>query len=270
MKSMKVAQALSILAATCLGHMASAEQFVYSPPGAGAGTYSGVAPSLPPPAPNSGYGSPSFVSQPAAPNYGYGTQQPAPANTWAGSTIGNSMSMLSYNYIDAGYRYIDPKGNSFDGSHGLGATVSFALFQPFFVKAGLNWTSGSGGNTVKAASNANYSLSTISIAGGVYMPITQKLHFVGEVGLVYANLDATSSSLSYTEAGVYVRPSLRYQALDFLELQGGVTVSSTSNYDSKLIDLGAYLRLMPQLDFNLGADFGDESRTMRAGVRLRW
>ena len=141
---------------------------------------------------------------------------------------------------------------------------------PFFIKAGFNWTSGTGGNTVAAAANADYDFSTISVAGGAFMPITDKLHFVGEIGLIYANLDANGLGVSYTDAGVYVRPSLRYQALDNLELQGGVTVNSTSDYDSRSIDFGAYLRVMPQLDLNLGADFGDETRTMKAGVRLRW
>jgi hypothetical protein len=273
MKSMKVAPFLSLSAALCLlGPMASlAQQYTYSPPSSGAAGYPGVAPTLPPPAYNSGYAAPSFVPQQAAPNYGF--QQPAPTNSWAGEPA-NGMaagaSMLNYNYVDGGYRYVDPKGGALDGSHGLGATMSFALFQPFFIKGGFNWTSGTGGNTVGAAADADYSLSTISIAAGAYMPITQKLHFVGEVGLVYANMDASSTAVSYTDAGVYVRPSLRYQALDILEIQGGVTVNSTSEYDSKVLDLGAYLRVMPQLDLNLGADFGDQNRTMKAGVRLRW
>lgn len=277
MKSMKVAQISALMALTCILGLRPAfsqPQYTYSPPSAGAGTYSGVAPSLPPPSYNSGYGAASFVPQ--QPVASYGIQQSAPQqqqSSWAGGSTGSSSasaSMLSYNYIDAGYRYVDPKGNSFDGSHGLGATLSFALFQPFFLKATVNWASGSGGNTVGAAANADYSLATISVGGGVYMPITQRLHFVGEVGLLYANMDASSSGLSYSDGGVFIRPSLRYQALDFLEVQGGVTVNSTSEFDSKVIDLGAYLRMFPQVDFNLGADIGDQNRTLKAGVRLRW
>lgn len=245
-----------------------------SPP-AGSGLYgntgyNAMAPSVPPP----NYSTPSYSGPtmmepaPQAANYGF---QPQPqANAWGSIQQGMGASMLNYNYVEAGYRYVNPKGGNFDGSHGLGATLVFDLPMRFFVKGGFNWTSGSGGNTVAAAANADYALSTISIAGGVYMPITDKLHFVGEVGLIYANFDASTNNLSYTEAGVYIRPSLRYQMVEWLELQAGVTVSSTSDYDSKLIDIGAYFRVFPMVDLNLGADFGDETRTVRAGARLRW
>jgi hypothetical protein len=274
---MKPAFALSLAAAAfCLGQAHLLAQ--YGAPGhpGSSGPFTGIAPSVPPPGVETGYGQ-SLLS-PASANYSYYPEQ-AQTNSWngiknqnrgAGFGGGGGVSLLSYNYIEGGYRYIDPRGGSLDGSHGLGATISLALFNPFFIKAGFNWTSGTGGNTAAAAAGADYDLSTISVAGGVFMPITQKLHFIGEVGLIYANLDADRLGLSYTDAGIYVRPSLRYQAMDALELQGGVTVNSTSDYDSRVLDIGAYFSVMPQLDLNLGADFGDENRTMKAGVRVRW
>lgn len=266
---MKTALLFPLVAVLCLAQSASAQQFGGSSyPPAGAGLYTGVAPSLPPPPPDSGYGGNSLFPT-TAPANSYQQPQSAKMNSWGASGAGGA-SLLSYNYIDGGYRYIDPRGNALDGSHGIGVTLSMALFNPFFIKAGFNWTSGTGGNTVAAAANADYDFSTLSVAGGVFMPITEKFHFVGEVGLIYANLDANSLGLSYTDAGIYVRPSLRYQAMDNLEIQGGVTVNSTSDYDSRSLDLGAYLKVMPQLDLNLGADFGDETRTMKAGVRVRW
>ena len=267
MKPMKVAQVFSLLVVICLlGPVVASAQYTYSPASAPpSGGYSGVAPSLPPPSYSSGYGS-SF-----APQSSYNSQPPAQANTWAGGpTIGSSATMLDYSYLEAGYRYVDPKGNALDGSHGLAVTASFTVLQKFFVKGVFNWSSGTGGNTVRSAADADYTFSTISVAGGGFLPITDKLHLVGEVGLIYANLDTSDSKVSYSDGGVYIRPGLRYQALDFLELQGGVTVNSANDYDSKIIDLAAYLRLMPQVDFNLGADFGDQNRTMKAGVRLRW
>jgi hypothetical protein len=269
-------KSLSALALVCaalgLGQAVYAQYGAPGHPG-GNGPYTGIAPSVPAPSMESGYGQ-SLLS-PASANYNYYPQQ-AQTNAWSGfrqgaaGGSGGGVNLLSYNYIDGGYRYIDPRGGSLDGSHGLGATISLALFNPFFIKAGFNWTSGTGGNTAAAAAGADYDLSTISVAGGVFMPITQKLHFIGEVGLVYANLDADRLGLSYTDAGIYVRPSLRYQAMDVLELQGGVTVNSTSDYDSRILDFGAYFSVLPQLDLNLGADFGDENRTMKAGVRVRW
>ncbi|HYF35791.1 MAG TPA: outer membrane beta-barrel protein, partial [Prosthecobacter sp.] len=255
---MKPTLALTMVAAACCISGAFAQYGAPGHPG-GQGPYTGVAPTVPAPSPDSYYGQ--SIYSPASANYSYYPQQKqaTPTNSWSGfKSSGSATNLLSYNYIDGGYRYIDPRGNALDGSHGLGLSVSLGLFNPFFVKAGFNWTSGTGGNTVAAATNADYDFSTISVAGGVFMPITEKLHFLGEVGLIYANLDANALGLSYTDAGIYVRPGLRYQAMPNLELQGGVTVNSTSDYDSRTIDLGAYLSVMPQLDLNLGADFGDE------------
>jgi hypothetical protein len=230
----------------------------------------GVEPQLPAPSIDSPYAGPTLMNpQPQT----YGFDQPAATNNWGGvQTVQQSMqgSMLNYQYLELGYRYRDPKGGAYDGSHGLGGTLVLALPATFFIKASMDWTSGSGDRSVAGVRNADYDLSTISVAGGVYMAIKPNLHFVGEAGFIYANFDADTSKRSYTEAGVYVRPSLRYQMVDWLELQAGVTVSSMDDYDSKVLDLGGYFRVLPQLDVNLGMDFGDETRLLRAGGRLRW
>lgn len=276
------------------GYTPSAPAPTYSAPAAGAGLYGNsgytpVSPNVPPPSLGSPYTGPTMMQpsvdynagayayNPAPANngggYGYNgySQQSTPANAW--STMQQSMgtSLLNYSYLEAGYRYIDPRGGSFDGSHGLGVTLVVDLPTIFFVKGSIAWTSGNANsNTVKGAADADYDLSTISIGGGAYMAVTPKFHFVGEIGVVYANFDADGINKSYTDAGVYVRPSVRYQVVDWLELQAGVTVNSTSDFDSKVLDIGGYVRVMPQLDLNLGADFGDENRTMKAGARLRW
>jgi hypothetical protein len=210
------------------------------------------------------------MSDPYA-NYG---QPPAQTNSW-GSTVQQSMgssgpSILNYQYAEAFYRYVSPKESDYNGSHGLGVALVMPLPTIFFLKGTFAWGSGTGEKTAKAAANADYELSTITIGGGAYMPITQKLHFVGEVGLVYANFQADGVDKSYTDGGIYVRPSIRYQVVDWLELQAGVTVASTDDYDSKVFDVLGYFRVFPMLDLNIGADFGDVTRGFRAGARLRW
>ena len=227
-------------------------------------TYEGMAPTLPPPDLDSAYAGPTMLD----PSPGS-----IPVNGW-GSTMQQSIEggtpLLNYSYVEAGYRFVDPKINGAKGSHGLGMALLMDLPTIFFLKGSFNWTSGSTNRTVKGAANANYKLATITIGGGAYMAITSKFHIVGEAGFVYANFDADGINKSYTDAGVYVRPSLRYQALDWLELQAGVTVSSTSDYDSKTFDFGGYFRVLPQLDLNVGADIGDVNRTFKTGARLRW
>ncbi|HEY1082563.1 MAG TPA: hypothetical protein VGE29_09895, partial [Prosthecobacter sp.] len=232
-----------------------------------------MSPTLPPPNMSSPYAGPTMMDpNPPVQNYGgYGYQQQAPTNAWGGVQQSmNGSNMLSYRYIEATYRYVDPRGGDLDGSHGLGVTLSIDLPTIFFVKGSFNWSSGSGTKNVRGAADADYDLSVITIGGGAYVAITDRLHFVGEIGLVYANLSSSGRNISYTDGGIYVRPSLRYQMVDWLELQAGVTVSSANDYDSKVVDFGAYFRVFPQMDMNVGMDLGDETRTLRAGARLRW
>ncbi|TDU81329.1 hypothetical protein EI77_00633 [Prosthecobacter fusiformis] len=242
-------------------------------PSAGSGLYgntgyTAMSPTLPPPTMSSPYSGPTMM-EPAAPGYGY--QQPATTNSWGGVQQSmNGSNMLNYRYLEAGYRYVDPKGGELNGSHGLGVTLSMDLPTIFFIKGGFNWSSGTGKKSVRGASEADYDLSVITIGGGAYLAITNNLHFVGEIGLVYANLSSSGTSISYTDGGIYIRPSLRYQLGQRLELQAGVTVSSANDYDSKIVDFGAYFRVFHQVDLNLGLDMGDESRTVRAGARMRW
>ncbi len=285
---MKLAFALTFLTSACTSLVMaqypgaqsypgpSAGGYGAMPPPAGAGLYgntgyNAMSPTLPPPNMSSPYAGPTMMDPGPAPAANYGFQQPVATNSWGGVQQSmNGSNMLNYRYIEAGYRYVDPKGGDLDGSHGLGVNVSIDLPTFFFVKGGFNWSSGSGTKNVKGAADADYDLSVITIAGGAYMAITPKLHFVGEVGLVYANLTSSGRNVSYTDGGIYIRPSLRYQMVDWLELQAGVTVSSTNDYDSKVVDLGAYFRVFPQMDLNVGMDLGDETRVMRAGARLRW
>jgi len=233
-----------------------------------------VEPQLPAPSIDSPYAGPTLMNpQPQPQPQTYGFDQPASANSWGSApTVQQSMqgSMLNYQYLEIGYRYRDPKGGDYDGSHGFGGSLVLQLPATFFLKASMDWTSGSGDRSAAGVRDADYDLSTIAIGGGVYMAIKPNLHFVGEAGFLYANFDGDTSDRSYTEAGMYVRPSLRYQMVDWLELQAGVTVSSMDDYDSKVVDIGGYFRVLPQLDVNLGMDFGDEIRSLRAGGRLRW
>lgn len=233
--------------------------------------YTGMSPTVAAPTVGSSYAGPTMADPYA--NYGY-PQQSVQTNSW-GSTVQQSMgssspSMLNYQYAEAFYRFTDPKDKEMNGSHGLGVSLVMPLPTIFFLKGSFTWGSGSGERTAKAAANADYDISTITIGGGAYMPITQKLHFVGEVGLVYANFQADGINKSYTDGGLYVRPSLRYQVVEWMELQAGVSVASTDDYDSKVFDVGGYFRVFPMFDLNVGADFGDVSRGFRAGGRLRW
>ncbi|MBL9134150.1 MAG: hypothetical protein JNG86_23250 [Verrucomicrobiaceae bacterium] len=211
-----------------------------------------------PPPPSGVYGAP-----PPAPN-AYG----GPADTGFGSAAAGSI--INYNYLEFNYRYIQPKNKGLDGANAIGGTLSVALFDPLYLKFGAAWGSGKGGGTA-GATNDNYDFATVQAGIGFHTQLVDpRLQFVGEAGLIYAKLKATNANVSFDDGAVYVRPGLRFALTDAIELQMGVTVSSADKYDSKILDLGGYFRVMPRFDIGVGADFGDTTRGFRGNLRLRW
>jgi len=197
------------------------------------------------------YGSTGYAS---SPDQGFGSFDSAGPN------------IINYGYLEGGYNYRNPQNSSLDGAHGLALALSAQLFKPLFVKAEFGWSLSSGdGNKSR-----EYDFTSASLGAGLYLPIASKFHFVGEVGGIYGKLDAEKDSLSFTEGAVYARPAIRFAPVEFLEFQAGVTVSSADDFDAMVIDLGAYFRVLSQLDLGLNVDFGDEFTGFTGGVRFRW
>jgi len=204
----------------------------------------------------------------------YGAPPPAPG-TYGGPadmSYGNAMvpGIVNFNYVEFNYRYIQPKNKGLDGANTIGGTLSVALFEPLFLKFGAYWGSGKGAGTA-GATNSDYDFAAIQAAVGFHTQLVdRRLQFTGEAGLLYANLKSTNSSVSFSNGAIYVRPALRFTATEAIEIQAGVTVSSADKYDSKVLDLSGYFRVMPKFDVGIGADFGDTTRGFRGNLRYRW
>lgn len=239
--------------------------------------------SLPPPTVSSGVKSPPPYADPYASvpppgqmsSYtpqGTGAYTAPPPTAAYGAPIGGKTgpSLVNFNSLEAYYRYVDPKLPGLKGASTIGATLTVALFNPLYLKFGANWGSGSGGG-IAGAANADYDFASIQAGAGFHTAlITNRLTFVAEAGMVYASLKAKNSAVSFSDGSIYVRPALRFTPWDFVELQAGVTVSSADKYDSKMLDLSSYFRVLPMLDIGIGADFGDTTRAFRTALRLRW
>jgi hypothetical protein len=233
----------------------------YVTPGVGAPPmYTDPYASAPPPGPVSSY----------APQ-GSGVYNPPPsgAANYSGKTGPN---LVNFDSLEVFYRYVDPKEADLDGAHTIGGALTVALFNPLYLKFGASWGSGPGGSgNVGGAAKADYDFASIQAGAGFHTSlIHERLTFVAEAGLNYTSLRAKDSSLSFSDGSIYVRPALRFTPLDWLEVQAGVTVSSADKYDSKVLDLSAYFRVLPMFDIGVGADFGDATRAFRTSVRLRW
>jgi hypothetical protein len=195
---------------------------------------------------------------------------PAPSVASYGAKTGPDL--VNFNNLEAFYRYVDPKNKDLDGAHTIGGALTIALFNPLYLKFGASWGSGGGGTGgVGGAAKADYDFASIQAGAGFHTTlINDRLTFVAEAGLIYSSLRATNSALSFSDGSVYIRPALRFTPFDFMEVQAGVTVTSSDRYDSKVLDLSTYFRLMPMFDVGVGADLGDTSRAFRTSLRLRW
>jgi len=215
--------------------------------------------SAPPPGPVSSY----------APQGAGGFNTPPPGAASYGSPQGPGI--VNFDNLEAFYRYVDPKQKDLDGAHTIGGALTVALFNPLYLKFGASWGGGSGGGTVSGATKADYDFATIQAGAGFHTTlISNRLTFVAEAGLIYASLKAKDKAVSFSDGSIYVRPALRFTPFDFMEVQAGVTVGSSDRYDSKVLDLSTYFRVLPMFDIGIGADFGDTTRALRTTLRLRW
>ena len=254
-------------------------QYGYVPqsiPGAGAGVASapagmGAAPGTAMMDPNLGmgggsaYATPGYTAQPpayGAPAYGaapaYGGQQ------MFGSLAPATNSMLTYGALEASYSRTTFKDDKIDPTNGIELGLMAELFKPLFLHATFSWGASS------STSKTKFDFSNVTIGGGAYIPLSEKFHFVCELGGLYSNLSASKSKLSFSDGAIYVSPSIRFAATDEFELRAGLTATSADNYDARILNLGAYYRLFSQMDVGLNAGFGDQTSTYDLGVRFRW
>lgn len=198
------------------------------------------------------YGGPSYTGQ-----QNYPAQQPmAPP----------ASSLLSYGQLEVDYLRTTYDNKKFAASDGASVSLMAKLFDPFFLHVQVDLGSG----TSSRSSAQSYNFSTIHVGGGGYIPISDRFHLTGEVGMLYAHMDSTRTSAGFSDGAIYMMPGVRFMATDSLELDGHLTATSADKYDSFIFDLGGYYKLFSQMDLGLDVGFGDQSTTYRAGIRFRW
>ena len=180
------------------------------------------------------------------------------------SSGGRGNDLLTYGLLEGFYKYTTFKQDGIDGAHGVGVSLSAELFRPFYVKGGFDW--GTGNGTAKQT----YDFNSVSIGGGAYFAVSDKFHLFAEVGGAYTNLNASKSSLSFSDGSVYITPGLRFAATEAFELDLSLTATSADEYDSRIVDLAGYYKLFSSMDVGVGTGFGNETRNFFAGIRFRW
>ncbi|MCE9517990.1 MAG: porin family protein [Verrucomicrobia bacterium] len=177
---------------------------------------------------------------------------------------GNYSKLLSYGSLEARYNYYDFDADNLDNSSGFAVGLRAPLFKPLFLTFGLNWMDGTN------QKHQSFNLTTLLGGVGAYIPLGQRFHLFGEVGMRFDISDGELSSINPDSFAVYMRPGLRFAATEKWELAASVLFSTTDNLDQNVVEINSYYALLSVLDLGLGVDFASEVNTYQAGVRLRW
>lgn len=207
---------------------------------------------------NSAYATPGYATS------GYGAATYGGSQMFGAMTAANSSSLLTYGQLEVSYARTTFADKAVKATNGVEIGLMAELFKPLFIHAEFSWGASSTDSSTK------FDFSRVTIGGGGYIPFSPRFHLVGEVGGIYSSLSASKSKLSFSDGALYIHPYLRFAAADDFELRAGVIATSADNYDSRIIELGAYYRLFSQMDVGLNAGFGDTTNTYDLGIRFRW
>lgn len=179
--------------------------------------------------------------------------------------------LISYSNLSLGYNYSSADFLGFDvDGHGAGIGLEFSPVNHLYFAVRGSWT-----DIDFAGVDFDYWQGNAGIGG--YIPITENIHFVAEVGASYADLSLADFDVGTDDWGIYVTPHLRMKWGGF-ETHVGVTYNSNDVITS---EYNAFVRLMfevaPQVDLfvggNVGLDNGnafDDVFGAQAGVRFKF
>ena len=214
-----------------------------------------------------------LLAQNYQPQYPYDPYSSAPRpqpNSYATTSSAPTPSseydkLLSYGSLSLDYSFLDFKNSSiFNGSNGLAAQLRVPLFRPLFLDVGVDWHSGTD------TKNRNFSFTGVSAAAGLFLPIGSRFHIFGELGGKYENTSGSLSVLHLSDFSIFLRPGVRVAVSDSFEVAGSVYFGNTNNLNDRVLELNGYYAMLSVLDLGFGVDFGSDSNTYHAGLRLRW
>lgn len=172
---------------------------------------------------------------------------------------------LKYTFVDLAYQYHDYEGEEVDGGHGFKLGLSVSPIPILFFTGSLAYSQ------AESSFLESYDVDdfTAMLGGGGYLPLGDVFHLVGEVGVIYSQVDTSLKDLEVDETGFYVRPQVRVAVTEQFELNGGARFTTVENSTARFnvglgVDLIEHIRLLG--DF----EFGEEENIFTGGIRLQW
>jgi hypothetical protein len=186
--------------------------------------------------------------------------------------------VISYSNFSLGYSFMsaDLVGLDVD-AHGIQAGVEFSPMEHLYLAARGSWHDVD--VDVLGLVDLDFDYWTANLGVGGYLPITQNIHFVTEVGASYANISLnTIPGISSDDWGVYVTPHFRAK-FGAIEAHAGVTYTSNELAPSEWTGFARLLvEVAPQVDVYVGGIVGFDNNNdvfqdvwgIQAGVRVRF
>ncbi|TDU81303.1 hypothetical protein EI77_00606 [Prosthecobacter fusiformis] len=179
--------------------------------------------------------------------------------------------LISYSNVSVGYQYTsaDFLGADIDG-HGAGIGLEISPVDHLYFAINGSWSD-------VDAFDVDFDYWTGKAGIGGYIPLTENIHFVTEVGASYANLSLADFDVGTDDWGIYVTPHFRMKFGQF-ETHIGVTYDSN---DLAVTEYSAFARLLyavsPEMDIYVGANRGLDDNDafedvfgLQAGLRFKF
>lgn len=191
--------------------------------------------------------------------------------------------LISYNNFSLNYNYNSADLLGLDvSSHGIQAGLEFSPVKHLYFALNGGWSNVEVdlGGLGLGIDDADFDYWTVNAGVGGYIPLTENIHFVTEVGASYANLGlndfGTSAELD-EDWGIYVTPHFRAK-WGIFETHVGVTYNSNDVVVSEWTGFARLLfEVAPNVDLFVAGTIGFEEQDGfddvyggQAGIRIKF
>ena len=174
--------------------------------------------------------------------------------------VSSASAAITYTNFSAGYIYTDNDVPGADNGNGIGVGLEVSPFEHLYLTGGVNWST---------ASSEFGDLDGITGHAGVggYYAITDSFHLAGDLGIAFSDLDAPG--LDGSDSAFYVRPHVRAQLTEIIELHVGAQYANFNTTDGEWSAFGnLYISVFGNAQLMAGVGISDDATTATAGVRI--
>lgn len=174
--------------------------------------------------------------------------------------VSSASAAITYTNFSAGYIFSDLDVPGADNGNGIGIGLEVSPFEHVYLTGGASWslTSSDIGDLDSFTGHAGV---------GGYYAITDSFHIAGDLGIAFSDVEA--SGLDGSDSAFYVRPHVRAQLTEIIELHVGAQYANFNTTDGEWSAFGnLYISVFGNAQLMAGVGVSDDATTATAGVRI--